>query len=117
MRDWRRKSAEVNKLLGLLSLCRKTGKLRIGFEPVKEAVQAGEADLVLYAADFSPRSKGRMELVLEQSGGPPRVYQTGLTMFDLSQVCGKLAGVVAVADSGFAAGMEKLMTRDEGGAE
>ena len=104
----------MNKLMGLLSLCRKAGKLRIGSQPVKEAVEAGE---VLYAADFSPRSRGRMELILEQSGVPPKVYQTGLTMFDLSQVCGKLAGVVAVAGSGFAAGMEKLMTRDEGGAE
>ena len=107
----------MNKLMGLLSLCRKAGKLRIGSQPVKEAVEAGEAKLVLYAADFSPRSRGRMELILEQSGVPPKVYQTGLTMFDLSQVCGKLAGVVAVADDGFAAGIQKLICSDEGGAE
>ncbi len=48
----------MNKLMGLLSLCRKAGKLRIGSQPVKEAVEAGEAKLVLYAADFSPAAGG-----------------------------------------------------------
>lgn len=107
----------MNKLLGLLSLCRKAGKLRIGFEPVKESAGAGEARLVLYAADFSPRSRERMEQVLAGSAGPPGGVTTGLTMFDLSQVCGKLVGVVAVADDGFAAGIQKLICSDEGGAE
>lgn len=107
----------MNRLLGLLSLCRKAGKLKIGFEPVKEAAEAGEARLILYAADFSPRSRQRMEQALAQSGAPPERADTDLSMFDLSQVCGKLAGVVAVADDGFAAGMKKLMCSDEGGAE
>ena len=51
----------MNRLLGLLSLCRKAGRLRIGFEPVKDAVEAGEDRLVLYAADFSPRSRERKD--------------------------------------------------------
>jgi len=107
----------VDKLLGLLSLCRKAGKLRIGFEPVREAAEAGEARLVLYASDFSPRSRERMERALVRCGGPPGRTAEGLSMDDLSQVCGKLAGVAAVADDGFAAGIKKLMRSDEGGAE
>ena len=107
----------MNKLLGLLSLCRKAGKLRIGFEPVKEAAEMGEARLVLYAADFSPRSRERMERALEGSADPPEQADIGFSMEDLAQVCGKLAGVVAVVDDGFAAGMKKLMCSDEGGAE
>ena len=113
----------MNKLLGLLSLCRKAGKLRIGFEPVKEAAGMGEARLVLYAADFSPRSRERMERALEgnqrrtKPALPPEQADIGFSMEDLAQVCGKLAGVVAVVDDGFAAGMKKLMCSDEGGAE
>lgn len=107
----------MNKLLGLLSLCRKAGKLKIGFEPVKEAAEMGEARLVLYAADFSPRSRERMERALEGSADPPEQAGIGFSMEDLAQVCGKLAGVVAVIDDGFAAGMKKLMCSDEGGAE
>ena len=93
----------------MLSLCRKAGKLRIGFEPVKEAAQKGEARLVLYAADFSPRSRERMENALAKSGSPPGSRTVEATMQDLARVCGKQAGVVAVADEGFAAGMEKLL--------
>lgn len=107
----------MNKLLGLISLCRKAGKLKIGFEPVREAAGMGEARLVLYAADFSPRSRERMERALAESTGPPEQAVTGFSMEDLAQVCGKLAGVVAVTDDGFAAGMKKLMHSDEGGAE
>ena len=107
----------MNKLLGLLSLCRKAGRLRIGFEPVREAAESGEARLVLFAADFSPRSRERMERALTRDGDPPERMDTDLSMDDISQVCGKLAGVVAVADDGFAAGIKKLMRSDEGGAE
>lgn len=107
----------MNKLMGLLSLCRKAGKLRIGFEPVREAVESGEARLVLYATDFSPRSRERMERILARSGGPPEWTDTDFTMDEISRVCGKRAGVVAVADGGFAAGIKKLMHSDEGGAE
>ena len=95
--------------MGLLSLCRKAGKLMIGFDPVKDAVETGEARLVLYASDFSPRSRERMELVLARDDSPPRSQMVEPTMHDFAQICGKLAGVVAVADDGFAAGIEKLM--------
>lgn len=105
----------MNKLLGLLSLCRKAGRLRIGFEPVKDSLEAGEARLVLFARDFSPRSRERMERILMGCFSPPPSGTADLTMFDISQVCGKPAGVVAVADDGFAAGIEKLMreTKEE----
>lgn len=99
----------MNKLMGLLSLCRKAGRLRIGFEPVKDAVEAGEARLVLYTADFSPKSRERMEQFLQRAGKPPGRQAADLTMFDFSRVCGKLAGVAAVADDGFAAGIEKML--------
>lgn len=107
----------MNKLMGLLSLCRKAGKLKIGFEPVREAAEAGEAQLVLYAADFSPRSRERMERALAEGADPPEELVTGFSMEELAQVCGKLAGVVAVIDDGFAAGMKKRIRSDEGGAE
>lgn len=107
----------MNKLMGLLSLCRKAGKLKIGFEPVREAAEAGEARLVLYAADFSPRSRERMERALAEGADPPEELVTGFSMEELAQVCGKLAGVVAVIDDGFAAGMKKRIRSDEGGAE
>lgn len=97
------------KWMGMLSLCRKAGKLKIGFEPVKESIESGEARLVLYSADFSPRSRERMEKALAKSGDPPGSRTVEATMFDLAQVCGKQAGVVAVTDEGFTAGLTRLL--------
>ena len=99
----------MDRWMGMLSLCRKAGKLRIGFESVREAAEKGEARLVLYAADFSPRSRRRMENALAQCGAPPGSRTVEATMQEFARVCGKQAGVVAVADEGFAAGMEKLL--------
>ena len=45
-----------NKLLFALSLCRKAGALVTGFDPVKESVMTGKADLVLCAADAAERT-------------------------------------------------------------
>lgn len=97
------------KWMGMLSLCRKAGKLRIGFEPVKDSIEAGEARLVLFASDFSPRSRERMEKALAKSGDPPGRRTVEEKMAELARVCGKQAGVVAVADEGFAAGLSRLL--------
>lgn len=94
-----------SKWLGMLSLCRKAGRLKIGFEPVKDSIEAGEAKLVLFAGDFSPRSRERMERALAKSGDPPKSRTVEATMAHLAQVCGKQTGVVAVTDEGFAAGI------------
>lgn len=97
------------KWMGMLSLCRKAGKLRIGFEPVRDSIEAREARLVLFASDFSPKSRERMEKALAKSGDPPGSRTVEATMFDLARVCGKQAGVMAVADEGFAAGISRLL--------
>lgn len=94
-----------DKWMGMLSLCRKAGKLRIGFEPVKDSITAGEARLVLFSSDFSPRSRERMEHFLARNGDPPGIRTVEATMAHLAQVCGKQTGVLAVTDEGFAAGI------------
>ena len=48
--------AENTPLLGALGLCRKAGKLVMGFDAVAESVMKGKAFLVLTAADVSPRT-------------------------------------------------------------
>ena len=46
-----------SKLLGLISICRKAGKIAIGFDPAAEALAAGKAALVLVAPDISPKTR------------------------------------------------------------
>ena len=62
----------MNRLLSLLSLTRRAGKLGLGFDPVKEAVQRREAALVLLAADLSPKTKKEVQWFCRTAGCPVR---------------------------------------------
>ena len=53
-----------DKISGSLGLCRKAGKLLMGFDTVIEAIQKGEAVLVLLAKDCSD-ARARMRCALK----------------------------------------------------
>ena len=53
------------KLLSAVSLCRKAGKLVMGFDAVRESVMSGKAWLVLLAADVSDGTAKRMARTCE----------------------------------------------------
>lgn len=90
---------EHDALLSAISLCRKAGALTVGFDPVKDAVFAGRAALVLLAADLSQGSARRMRQLCE---GLVPCSPLPLTMEQLSAVTRKPAGVLAVTDENLA---------------
>ena len=99
-----------DKLFGMVSLSRKAGKLIMGFDAVKEAIYSEKALVVLYACDISARTASSMDKVIDIGSNPPYKLVTEFTMYDYSQICGKLVGVFAIADQGFADGIRKLTT-------
>ena len=52
----RMNEAAVNKVLGMISLCRRAGRLTLGMDAAAEKAWKGEARLLLLAEDLSPRS-------------------------------------------------------------
>ena len=102
-----------DKLFGFISLSRKAGKLIMGFDAVKEAVYSEKALVVIYASDLSARTASSMDKVIEVGSNPPYRLVTEFTMYDYSQICGKLVGVLAIADQGFADGIHKLTSKGE----
>ncbi len=89
----------MNKLLFALSLAKKSGKLVVGFDAVKSAVIHGNAYIVLLAEDLSEKTVKRVNYFCEDL---TEVHNTGLTQFEISQVAGRLTGVLAVADENLA---------------
>lgn len=89
----------MNKLLFALSLAKKSGKLVMGFDAVKTAVIHGTAHIVLLAEDLSEKTVKRVNYFCEDL---TEVHNTGLTQFEISQVAGRLTGVLAVADENLA---------------
>ena len=101
--------AVVNKVLGMISLCRRAGRLTLGMDAAAEKAWKGEARLLLLAEDLSPRSARR----LRQKLPALPVATLPCTMQMLSAVTGKLSGILAVCDENFARGIQALMTDDE----
>ncbi len=102
-----------DKFLGLLSICRKGGKLTIGFDPTVEAVQDGKSFLVLTAQDLSPKTLSELEFAITKCPKPPSVQQLDLDMDDWSYVLGKRAGIVGVTDKGLAQALRRQTNREE----
>lgn len=102
-----------SKLLGLISICRKAGKVAIGFDPAAEALAAGKAALVLVTPDLSPKTRSELEYRINKGVKATEMIELPLTMDDLSAVLGKRAGILAVLDNGLADALRRQTNREE----
>jgi ribosomal protein L7Ae-like RNA K-turn-binding protein len=95
----------ADKLLGLLGLARRAGKLGMGVSAVEKMVVRGENPMVITATDMGESLKGKVARWEPVRG----VVDGVLTGEDMARAFGrdKLA-VVAVSDSGFVKGIRKL---------
>lgn len=93
------------RLLALLGLAMRAGKLLVGYSAVEQAVHRGKEPLVVLATDMGASQRTRA-LRLE----PVKGFVTGsVTGADLAAALGrnKLV-IVGVSDPGFVAGIRKL---------
>lgn len=91
---------KLNVLLGPLTMCRKAGQLAMGFDPMKEALDAGKAHAVIIASDISPKTEKEVRFFSKKHGIPVR--KTEMTLEGISRTLGKKAGILTVCGEGFA---------------
>lgn len=97
-----------DRILSLLGICRRAGRLTIGAQPTVDSVNAHKAKLVIFANDFSQRSA---KPVIEAAHSHNiKIITINRCKEELSIALGKLCGVVSVEDEGFA---EKLILLNE----
>lgn len=87
------------RILSLLGLARKAGKLCVGYADSKEACQRFKAKFVAVASDVSEKTEKEIKYF---SGGKIPVVRVSYTLSEISAAIGTKAGVVAVCDEGFA---------------
>lgn len=101
-----------NNKLGLLSMCRKAGRLSMGMDMVKDACNTGSAKGVFVADDLSEKSLKEARFVCGRNG--IKLYALGMSMDEIAQGLGKRTGLIAVTDAGFAKscakGLEEIDT-------
>jgi len=88
-----------DQLLSLLGLCRRAGRLTIGFEKTADAIKSGKAVAVLVAADTAARTEKEARFL---AGDRLPVVRLTQTSGQLSQAIGASAKAVAITDEGFA---------------
>ena len=93
------------KLLSLLGIARRAGRLSLGFDAAADSMRSGQCRLLLIAVDLSERSKRSISRTAQQT--QTRTIVLNMPMDTLGAAIGKLTGIVAVNDKGFA---EKMIT-------
>lgn len=99
------------KALNLLGIATRAGKVAAGFSRCRDSVKSGKAALVLVCADISAKTEKELNFECSKSG--VSVIRTDCRSSALSAAIGFKCGVCAVLDEGFAAGLTKLINRNE----
>ena len=84
---------------GLLSICRRAGKLVMGMDMVKSACHEGKAYGVYVASDLSEKSLKEVMYVCFRNN--VKLYTLGLSMEEICDGIGKKTGIIAICDGGF----------------
>ena len=101
-----------DRFLEALGLCKKAGKVCFGFETVKIAAQKCEAQIIFSASDLSKKTLKELEFICENTQTEHII--TEYDMKTLGSSIGKLTGIIAVTDMGFAKMLKQKLRDREG---
>ena len=102
----------MSKLLSLLGLAKKAGKLSLGHDAVIEAIGRRKAHLIVLAADASERLEKEMHREIAFHHLHINIIRIDETMADMGRALPHKVGVVSVNDASFATA---VLTRYEEG--
>lgn len=99
----------MSDISGLLTICRRAGKLVLGMDEVKSACRGKRAFGVIIASDLSAKSFKEIAFVCGEEAVP--LYRSDMSMDDIGAALGKVYGIIAVADNGFMKAAAKKLTK------
>lgn len=88
-----------NKLLSLLGLAKRAGRITLGHDVVVDSINKGKSTLILFTKDCSEKSLKDIRLLCEKSNIP--IKQTNLTKDDVRQFFNREYGIISINDKGF----------------
>ena len=101
--------AAKDRIAAPLTMCRRAGKLLLGFDPVKEAAGQNRVCLILLAADTSPKTEKETRFF----AGEIPVRKLPYDMDALTAYFRKRTAVFGVCEQGFAAKLLSLLPQPE----
>ena len=100
-----------DRILSLLGLCRRAGKLTLGFDLIAQSITDGSARLVVTASDISKSTGKKLGSLCEKSG--VELLALARSKEELSLSLGRLCVAASVCDSGFAAKLSQLINSEK----
>ena len=104
---------DEKKLLSLLGLCRKAGRLQCGHDSCIEAIRKKNAELCLLSSDSSERLKNEIEKEISYTKKKIPVRPVNSDMVEIGRAVGLKSAVLTVSDEGFAKALLKLTDTEE----
>lgn len=100
-------------VLSTLALCRRAGKLELGFDTVAQGVASKnpkkKVALVLTAEDLSPKSLKEMQFICSKHNMD--ISHLPAQMNELEKLLGKRVGIIGVTDEGLANMLKRSIER------
>lgn len=101
--------AAKDRIASSLTMCRRAGKLLLGFDAVKEAAQRGEVFCILLAADTSPKTEKETRFF---AGDKIPLRKLPYDMDALTAYFRKRTAVFGVCEQGFARKLLSLLPEE-----
>lgn len=101
----------MTSVLSNIGLCRRAGKLVLGFDSVKESIQNDKAFAVFVTSDISPKTKKEVKFIAEKKS--VKVYDLPAKISDIQSLLHKGVAVMAVDDKGLCEMIIKSLNNDK----
>ena len=95
-----------DKLLAMLGLARRAGKLYAGYDLCVEKIRAGQVALAAAAEDISDKTFKNLLFEAERKG--VKTIRLSAKMEEIGKACGVRAGIAVITDNGFAEAVMRL---------
>lgn len=100
-----------DKVLSLMGLCRRAGKIAMGNDVVIESVLSKKSKLVICACDLSQRTARGILMASHENN--VKVLTINRTKEQMGDALGKYCAVCSIEDSGFAKKLCELITAEQ----
>lgn len=109
---WKKKWQMVNdKVISMLGMARRAGKLSMGHDMAEQALIKNKAKLLLFCSDISPRLVNEFDKTMEKHKIRIKVIKTDFTMDEIHFGIGYRAGVMTVDDENFSNRIMELLNQ------
>lgn len=102
----------MDKVLSLLGLARRAGRVTLGFDAVCASVMKNESRLILAAADVSEGTMRKLRNHLSQTES--NIIEIPYTQEQINAAIGKPVRLISINDSGFAKRLTELLDNSNG---